>query len=374
MSRFDDISLSTRALTESSQLPAINWQLVGQSAPALVSVDYGGSGSKLPKADAIVMTWTSAEWAALDHVFVRSGKAESPSAALPTTGSWYLYSRGAPSSDSGTNRLWGYYQLVRINSLSGGSHTILLFKSDAHLAHSPYLAGLIKEVQDLIADVAPSRLYSIGTAGGATEQQNLGDVAITNCATCKLTLKENSGSGDNGKTFACENFFPNTTNLLPSVQQKLFYKLGNVATMSEWQNVLTQAKAESQNKSLIPYSLADLMNAPIQPANLNAPKAVNLKGTPLLTTDTYFIAEGNTPAYAALEMDDAIIAATANQLKIPFAFVRNISDTVIVTKDKKGNPIPENARQAWSSVQYDHFGVYSSFNGALCAWATLADW
>src|ERR1700691_702778 len=75
VSRFNDISLSTRALTEASQLPAINWSLVAQSAPALVSVDYGGPGSKPPQADAIVMTWTSAEWAALDHIFVRSGKA-----------------------------------------------------------------------------------------------------------------------------------------------------------------------------------------------------------------------------------------------------------------------------------------------------------
>ena len=372
MSRFNDIGLSTRALSEAAQLPAIDWSLVGQSAPALVSVDYSGPGSPPPKADAIVMTWTSAEWAAFDHIFVRSGKAESPSSALPSTGSWYLYDRGAPSGGSGASKLWGYYQLVRISTAGGGSHTVLLFKSDAHLAHPPYLTGLTKEVQDLIADVAPSRLYSIGTAGGATLAQNLGDVAITNCATCKLTLAANSGSGDNGKTFTCANFFPNTTGLLPSVQQKLFYKLGAVATEAEWQNVLTQAKDAS--KSLAPYSLKDLMNAPIEPANLNAPKAVNFKGTPLLTTDTYFIAEGNTPAYAALEMDDAIVAATASQLQIPFAFIRNISDAVIVTQDQKGKTIPEEARQAWSSAQYDHFGVYSSFNGALAAWATLANW
>jgi nucleoside phosphorylase len=372
MSRFNDIVISTRALTEASQLPAIDWSLVGQSAPVPVSVDYGGPGSPLPKADAIVMTWTSAEWAAFDHIFVRSCKAESPASALPSTSSWYLYARGAPSGGSGASKLWGYYQLVRIGAAGGASRSVLLFKSDAHLAHPPYLAGLTREVQDLIADVAPSRLYSIGTAGGATLEQNLGDVAITNCATSKLTLSENSGFSDNGKTFTCASFFPNTTSLLPRVQQKLFYKLSTVATQAEWQNVLTQAK--DQAKSLAPYSLKDLMNAPIEPANLNAPKALNFKGTPVLTTDTYFIAEGNTPAYAALEMDDAIVAATASQLQIPFAFIRNISDAVIVTQDRKGKAIPQEARQAWSSAQYDHFGVYSSFNGALAAWATLADW
>jgi hypothetical protein len=202
----------------------------------------------------------------------------------------------------------------------------------------------------------------------------IGDVAVTNCATCKLTLSENSSSPDNGKTFTCTSFFPNMTNLLPQVQQKLFYKLSNVATTAEWQRLLTQAQGESADKSLVPYSLADLMNAPIEPQNLGAPKAVNFKGTPLLTTDTYFIAQGNSPQYAALEMDDAVIGAVATQLKVPFAFIRNISDTVIVTQDKKGNAIPSAARDAWSSVQYDHFGVYSSFNGALATWATLADW
>jgi nucleoside phosphorylase len=374
MSRYNDISMRTLALTEPSQLPSINWSQVGGSAPTLVNINYGGASAKLPKADAIVMTWTSAEWAAMDHVFIRSGQAESPSSAMPKDTSWYLYSRGAGSSGSGTNRLWGYYQLVRINSVSGSSHTILLFKSDAHLAHPPYLEGLVNEVQDLLGDVGPARLYSIGTAGGATAQQNLGDVAITNCATCQLTLSANSSSSDNGKTFTCTNFFPNTTDLLPKVQEKLFYKLSTVATQSEWQRLLEQAKRDPRDKSLIPYSLTDLMNGPIEPANLGKPKAVSFKGTPLLTTDTYFIAEGNMPNYAALEMDDAVVAGVVSQSKIPFAFVRNISDAVIVAKDKSGKPVPEDARQAWSSVQYDHFGVYSSFNGALATWATLADW
>ena len=376
MSRYDDIGARTAALSEPTQLPAIDWSLAGQSAPVPVPIDYGGAGQSLPRADALVMTWTNAEWAAMDHVFVRSGKAESPSAALPTAGSWYLYDKGAPASGSGSgaNRLWGYYQLVRIASSGGASRTVLLFKSDAHLAHPPYLAGLTREFQDAVADVKPSRVYSIGTAGGATEAQNLGDVAITNGATCRLSLPENAGSAENGKTFTCESFFPNVTALLPQVQQKLFFKLSNVATPAEWQRVLAQAKRGSQGASLAPYSLEDLMNGPIEPQNLGAPKAVDFKGTPLLTTDTYFIAAGNSPGFAALEMDDAVIAAAASQLSIPFAFIRNISDAVIATQARNGSPIAEAARQAWSSAQYDHFGVYGSFNGALAAWATLAAW
>ncbi|WP_168790594.1 hypothetical protein [Paraburkholderia aromaticivorans] len=374
MSRFNDISMRTLALTEPSQLPAIDWNLVNQQAPTLVDIDYTQPDAPLPEADCIVMTWTSAEWAAMDHVFVRSGKAESPSSAMPAVSSWYLYSRGAPSSGSTVNRLWGYYQLVSIKDMGGASRKILLFKSDAHLAHPPYLSGLAEACRDLVDDVKPSRIYSIGTAGGATDSQNLGDVAITNAATCKLSLPENTGSSDNDQTFTCTTFFPNTADLLPIVQEKLFYKLSQVATSTEWQRILTQAKNDPKNKSLAHYSLADLINAPIDPVNLGAPKAVSFKDTPLLTTDTYFIATGNSPQYAALEMDDAVIAAASAQLGVPYAFIRNISDAVIVNTDKAGNPIPSAARSAWSSEQYDHFGIYSSFNGALAAWATLVDW
>ena len=374
MSRFNDTSMRTLALTEPSQLPAINWSLVGQQAPTIVGIDYTGPDAPLPEADAIVLTWTSAEWAAMDHVFVRSGNAESPASAEPAVSSWYLYSRGAPASSSSVNRLWGYYQLVSISDVQGASRKILLFKSDAHLAHPPYLSGLAEACQDLVIDVQPSRIYSIGTAGGATDTQNLGDVAITNAATCTLTLPQNAGSADNHQTFTCETFFPNTTGLLPTVQENLFYKLSQVATNAEWQSILTQSQNDPKDKSLAHYSLSDLINAPIDPANLGAPKAVSFKDTPLLTTDTYFIAPGNSPEYAALEMDDAVIAAVAAQLQLPFAFIRNISDAVIVSTDKAGNPIPAAARSAWSSDQYDHFGVYSSFNGALAAWATFVDW
>jgi nucleoside phosphorylase len=374
MSRYDDIGTRSVALTEPTQLPAIDWSSVGQSAPSPVAVTYGGPSQSLPRADALVMTWTSAEWAAMDHVFLRSAQAQSPSAALPSPSSWYLYDKGAPTSGSGANRLWGYYQLVRIAGADSTSRTVLLFKSDAHLAHPPYLAGLTQEFRDVVADVQPSRVYSIGTAGGATDLQNLGDVAVTNSAMCRLTLSENSASPENGKTFVCSDFFPSLTGLLPQVQQKLFFKLSGVATTAAWQRIFDEAKRDSRNASLGPYSLADLMNGPIEPQNLGEPKAVGFKGTPLLTTDTYFIAPGNSPGYAALEMDDAVIAAAALQLGIPFAFIRNISDAVIAQKDLKGAPIVDAARQAWSSAQYDHFGVYSSFNGALAAWATLADW
>ena len=46
-------------------LPAIDWSQVGQQAPILSKTPAG----KLPKASAVVITWASAEWAAMEHVF-----------------------------------------------------------------------------------------------------------------------------------------------------------------------------------------------------------------------------------------------------------------------------------------------------------------
>jgi len=37
-----------------------------------------------------------------------------------------------------------------------------------------------------------------------------------------------------------------------------------------------------------------------------------------------------------------------------------------------GAPIPDEIREDWSSAIYTNFGLYSSFNGALTAWATIA--
>jgi nucleoside phosphorylase len=370
MSRYTDIYPRGLALTNPSYLPIVDWSQVGGTPPTPVTFTYGGTNAKAPKADIIVMTWTSAEWAAMDHVFLRSSTAQSPSSNVSAS-QWFLYSRSAPSS-SRDNPLWGYFQLVNIKGSNNNQHTVLLFKSGAHLAHPPWLNGLSNELKDLIADVGAKTFYSIGTAGAANLQQNLGDVVITNAAKFQLTNSENTGSGLNGKTFTCSSFFPNTTGLLTQVQQKLFYKLNEVATQSGLQNLLAESKGSKRNKSLLPYQLNDFMNSAIDPTNLGSPKAINMKGSPELTADSYFIAEGNTP-YAAMDMDDAVIAEMMTGLNVPFAFIRNISDTVIPTMDHNNKPISDDARDAWSSALYEKYGIYTSYNSALATWAVIAD-
>jgi nucleoside phosphorylase len=369
MSRFTDIIARPRVATGLPPLPAINWGLVGQAAPIPITISNHRPEAKLPKADIAVLTWTEEEWSAFDNVFLHSSTSlNSTSSAFKSK--WLLYSRGAPAGSS-DNKLWGYFQLVKIQGQGGASFDVLLFKSDTHLAHPPWIAGLTNMVDAILADAQPQRIYSIGTAGGANGGQNLGDVPLTNAARLQATLHDNTGVTYNNQTVTCTSWFPDTTTLLPAVQAKLFYPLSQVATRTELQQVLQDAQNSKEGKSLKPFTLDDLLNSALEPANLSSPKALVLKDTPLLTTDTYYIAPSNTP-YAALEMDDAVVAHTAQQQGIAFAFVRNISDTLVPSTTPSGVAIGDQARQAWSSAVYDRFGIYTSLNGALAAWATIA--
>lgn len=369
MSRFTDFRVQSPVGKPVSDLPPIDWTSIGAQAPVPVNVSYQGRNAPLPAADIVMFTWTDSEWSAMDHVFLHSSvQGQTESTAL--THEWLQYSKSAPSGSSEGGPLWGYYRLVTIHGTSGPKR-VLLMKSNTHLAHPPWINGLENMVKAVVADAKPKQIYSIGTAGGANVGQHLGDVAITNAGTLKLQVKDNTPSGLSGKTFT-SNWFPDLS-LIPKAQQ-LFFPLSKVATEANLAGVLAATKngKKEGDEQLKPFSLSELMNAALDPANLGSPKAVDFKGTPLYTTDFYFIADGNSN-YAALEMDDAVIGYAAEQAQTPdFVFVRNISDTLVPAQTPANQAIPAEARQAWSSAVYDHYGLYTSFNGAIAAWATIA--
>jgi hypothetical protein len=65
-------------------------------------------------------------------------------------------------------------------------------------------------------------------------------------------------------------------------------------------------------------------------------------------------------------MDDAIIAEACVAAGKQFGFVRNISDPV------QSAAQPAKMQGNWGSTIYDAYGFYTSYNGALAAWAMLA--
>ena len=68
------------SLANAPPLPAVNYGLVGKPAPSLLPTPSG----RLPKASVVVMTWASAEWAALQHVFCVGGSAMPYSTSIST--------------------------------------------------------------------------------------------------------------------------------------------------------------------------------------------------------------------------------------------------------------------------------------------------
>jgi len=354
VSRFTDI-VARPDVTHKVPLPAIDWAIVNQQAPEALSV----SADPLPKVDAVIITWTSAEWQAMAHVFLFSATNGIPSPPA-------LEAQWKPYRPAGQGAAMGSYQLVGINNLK-----VLLYKSETHLAYSPWIAGMNTMIDGIISDFKPAKIYSIGTAGGGNYNENLGDAIITNAGYLDLSDPANLVSY-NKQTFACPNWTP-PPNLLQATQDNLFLPLNSVVNDQSLEAVLQDAKTDCQTKYHKPFTftVAEMLNANLDPANLGAPKAIPMENIPLNTSDGYLIAAGNT-AYSAYEMDDAAIAHEASVKGVDYLFVRNISDTDVPTATPAGKPIDTESRNSWSSAIYNRFGLYTSFNGALAAWALIA--
>lgn len=349
-------------------LPVIDWGRIGQNAPKPISITYEGPQASLPKADIVIITWTTSEWLALDHVFLNSHSFSGHTSRVWEK-NWYDYSRNAPQLVQKTSReklppLWGRYQLVEINGAK-----VLLFKSNTHLAHSPWLQGLSHMLDCIIKDASPQQIYSIGTAGGANESQVLGSVILTNSGHISLKKQENTSFAYNNQTFTCKNWYPSQI-LFEDVQKQLFFPMSNIVTYNELNYLLYKLHKKIEGSSNL--TLQDILNGPMTPGELHNPKIIPFTSRPLLTTDYYYIAEESTDTYAVLEMDDAVIAYEAGKQGVDYAFIRNISDPVVPNQTPGGTTIPKGIREEWSSLIYETFGLYTSFNGALTTWAAIA--
>jgi hypothetical protein len=162
-------------------LPAVNWSAIGQQAPTLLNTPSG----ELPNADAVVIAWTDAEWAAMEHVFCNS--ATSMTYASGTGGSWagwQKYTKDLPKVKDFT--YWGEFRLVQV-----GSSKVLLFKSETHLDYpgKQYLEQLIGR---LISNAKPKLILSTGTAGGARPADHIGTVNVVHAATLYVSKQPQS--------------------------------------------------------------------------------------------------------------------------------------------------------------------------------------
>ncbi|MCR9174143.1 MAG: hypothetical protein NXI10_16715 [bacterium] len=357
-------------------LPPVEWKKHGLEAPELVSdKDWNpNKDQKMYPIDMIIMTWTSAEWAAFAQVM--TGRTDT----MPYNGyggsdgpfwkdDWAAYynywddnvlSAGSPSI---SNTAWGSCCVVKFPQ--NGKYA-LLFKSDMHISTDGPTIPLRNMVQQLINDFSPNLILTIGTAGGTSPSDDLGSANITNGGHCQLS-GEFSGLNFwfNNTTFQ-SNWTPKTTYL--SKAQDELSKV--VPVTQDWINELYATKKDELIDTCTgkPYPLSALQNSNIGPSNIPV-KLNNVANEQMvLTTNSYVVAttDGSYDKYAAMEMDDAVIGMVCNANKIDFGVVRNISDPV------QNRELNQTAAGNWGSIIYSAFGFYSSYNGALATWAIAA--
>jgi len=335
-------------IASTPDLPVVDWSGVGQVAPVLVEATGGG----LPAADVVVITWADAEWAAMQHVFCASGVAMPYSAKNTGTWSgWTKYSVGMPAASVSGWDYWGEWRLVEI-----AGRRVLLWKSNTHLDF-PGQSQLTAMMQILIQEVKPGLVVSIGTAGGAMVTDHVGTVRAVSAGTLYEPGKAQGG-------------WPVYSNAW-SAASTVLHKAGFASlllpvptTESDLAGLVTQFNSYYGSS----YSIFDL-----DPDGLNTgdtvPKFFDETGgaVSLLTTPTFVVGTtaGTYGTYACIEMDDAILGDVCKAAGVAFGFVRNVSDPV------QSAALPAEVQGSWGSAVYDTYGIYTSFNGALAAWATL---
>lgn len=337
------------SISNHPDLPAINWAATGQSAPQLPDTPAG----ELPLADAVVITWAEAEWAAMQHVFCNSGEAMPYSSR--NTGAWpgwQKYTGDIPTDKGSGWTYWGYFRLVLL-----GSRRVLLFKSNTHLDFpgAVYLTQLIGRFIDVCK---PGLILSIGTAGGAMPSNHIGTVNAVHAG----TLYAAGQSPSQWKTYS--NTWQAGWQLIaqPAFRQLL---VPIPTTTTDIGTLVSQFNTFYKTS----YTEADL-----NIDNLNMGDKVPLlrdmtdTSTSLLTTSTFVVgtSAGNYQTFACVEMDDAVIAQACEASSTPFCFIRNISDPV------QNAALPDKVQADWGSAIYDAYGFYTSVNGALAAWGVLS--
>ncbi len=327
----------------------VDYAAVGQAAPLLLGTPAGA----LPKASAVVITWAEAEWAALQQVFCAGG------VTMPygdrTRGSWdgwQTYSRDLPGGAPSGWTEWGSYRLVEV-----GGRPVLLFKSNTHLDY-PGASFLEALVRLLIADVEPAVILSIGTAGGAKPTDHIGTVRLVSAGTLYEAGQPAASWPDYRNGWTANDALlgsPGLSGLLLPIP----------TTAGDLQRLAAGLNGGSRTS----YTLAQL-----DPDGLNLGDAVPQidnqtgGGASLLTTPTFVVGTtaGDYQAYSAIEMDDAVIGEVCAAGGTAFGFIRNVSDPV------QNASLPAEVQGRWGSVVYDAYGFYTSYNGAVAAWAVLA--
>jgi uridine phosphorylase len=313
------------------------------TAPEIdASFTYQGRDAELPRAEFVLITWTSAEANAMAAVMTPGSWAMPPSPKKYTGKAWYEYAnqwdakfrgRSFGRSPAAENHYIGKYMPVRM-----GGRKVLLFKSNFHLARDDKSMPVKDMFIQVIRQTGARLVITTGTAGAIGAKLKLGDVVIASTA-----------------LFKCDGTFKNAP-----FNKKRFtsgYQVpanGHLRTVNSELVRANAGRLEEERKGL-PHVFTTA-------ASLGEPEVI-------VTTDTFeFDDKHNTfklqKLGAMVEMDDAVLGLACEELGGPTKWlaIRNASDPQMPTADKKA-----------SADIYNKYGYWTSIPSALACWAVVLD-
>lgn len=353
-------------------------------APAPLPLKGRKPASALPEADVVVITWTVAEGFALGDVLTPGYRDVRPNKEPPrNTKPWYIYRPrnfastylkqmrpGAPARQA--DRL-GTYFLTRIKNDSLKRHVrVLCFKSELHFNRDWMKTGPLGKrvpVADLflqiIDEVRPKLIITVGTAGATLKRTALGDVMMTRAARLRLS-RAFAKAPYNDELYKCSTLSPLGARYLRATQKLL----------SAYQHYL-DPKLVTRTPRIWQDGVKGSYRAFL----------------PMLTTDRfeYGTSHGRHENYlgdagCGVEMGDAFLGMVIDYLRNPsdekpwqvaipepealqevpdWLVIRNASDPQI-----NGNlSVPKQIEEA--VFYYKKYGYFTSVNSAIAVWAVI---
>ena len=291
--------------------------------------------SKFAGYDAVVITWTAAEAAALAALFTPNHQ----------TSTWYEYRHGidsyiplvtggdAPFNDKSKEDARYYHSLGLYFPCVIGGAKVLLFKSGLHLDYDGPAIPLKKLIAEIVHAVKPSLLITTGTGGGIGATTALGDIVIAQTVRFDCTTQ-----------FKSEPF-----------AKKEYPALGPSA-----------AALAAISPELLAVNASHLPNSP-------HPKVWHGATDAVVTTD-FFGFDDSTDHYKLqglgrmCDMGDAMVAQVMQQFPdVKFYVIRNASDPQI--PNPNGN-IEEAHKQ--STEIYSKYGAFTTAGSVIATWAVIS--
>jgi hypothetical protein len=319
----------------------------------------------LPEADYLVITWTVAELEALAAVLTPGVSRDA----------WYRYARGfeesylsqiRPRAPARAARRLGSYYLTRI-----GTARVLCFKSELHLNQdgimqpSGFATLPVKDLfKQLIREVKPKLVITVGTAGATYPEHHLGDVFVTRAATFHCR-SEFARAPFNHKTYRSD--FALQTAAFASARELLRFQDAHLVEPD-----FGPPTAHYPDASHLVLGFKNRPSIRIDggggPGDLPAFQ-------PILTTDTFeFGTTGNKleELGCGVEMGDAVLGLAVEELGTSqrWLVIRNASDPAINAALPHG-PRPFDVQAHWAVWYYESFGFWTSVNSAIATWAVV---